>query len=120
MTVLLHLAIALPLIGCLALAAMPAAMGGQLARTVGLVASALTLLVVLAVAAVFDRDDAGQVQLLTDVEWAPTLGLSWRIGVDGLSLPFVVLTALLVFCCLLYTVRIRPAGGRLRAFVALV
>jgi NADH-quinone oxidoreductase subunit M len=99
---------------------MPAAMGGQLARTVGLVASALTLLVVLAVAAVFDRDDAGQVQLLTDVEWAPTLGLSWRIGVDGLSLPFVVLTALLVFCCLLYTVRIRPAGGRLRAFVALV
>ena len=46
--------------------------------------------------------------------------MSWRLGVDGLSLPFVVLAALLVFCCLLYTVRVQPDGGRLRAFVALV
>jgi NADH-quinone oxidoreductase subunit M len=120
MTVLLHLAIALPLTGCVILAVLPASTGRRVARTVGLVASALTLLIVLVVVAVFDRDDAGRVQLLADVAWAPSLGISWRIGVDGLSLPFVVLTALLVFCCLLYTVRIRPHGGRLRAFVALV
>lgn len=120
MTILLHLAIALPLIGCLALAAMPATIGRRLAPTVGLVTSALTLVVVIAAVAVFDRAAAGDAQLLADAEWAPTLGLSWRLGVDGLSLPFVVLTALLVFCCLLYTVRIRPDGGRLRAFVALV
>lgn len=120
MTVLLHLAIALPLTGCIMLALLPEPTGRRVARTVGLVTSALTLLAVLVVVAVFDRDDAGRVQLLTDVTWAPTLGISWRIGVDGLSLPFVVLTALLAFCCLLYTVRIQPYGGRLRAFVALV
>ncbi|HEU4541541.1 MAG TPA: NADH-quinone oxidoreductase subunit M [Jiangellaceae bacterium] len=120
MTALLHLAIALPLAGCLILVLLPPSAGRRVAATVGLAASAFTLLDVLAVAIVFDRDDAGRVQLLADVDWAPTLGLSWRIGVDGLSLPFVILTALLVFCCLLYTVRIQPPGGRLRAFVALV
>ena len=81
----------------------------EVARTVGLVASALTLLVVLVVVAVFDRDDAGRVQLLADVDWAPSLGLSWRIGVDGLSLPFVVLTALLVIYLLIVERGVRAA-----------
>jgi NADH-quinone oxidoreductase subunit M len=120
MNALLNLAVALPLAGCLGLALLPAATGRRWAPTVGLAVSGLTLVVVVWVAAVFDRAAGSQVQLLTDVEWAPALGLSWRLGVDGLSLPFVVLAALLVFCCLLYTVRVRPDGGRLRAFIALV
>jgi NADH-quinone oxidoreductase subunit M len=120
MNVLPNLAVALPLAGCLGLAVLPAAIGRRLAPTIGLLVSGLTLVVVVWVAAVFDRGASGDVQLLTDVAWAPALGLSWRLGVDGLSLPFVVLAALLVFCCLLYTIRVKPHGGRLRAFVALV
>jgi len=120
MTVLLNLAIGLPLAGCVGLAALPAATGRRWAPTVGVVVAGLTLALAVWIAAVFDRGASGEVQLVTDLEWAPALGLSWRLGVDGLSLPFVVLAALLVFCCLLYTVRVKPHGGRLRAFVALV
>ena len=120
MNVLLNVAIALPLAGCLGLAALPAAAGRRFAPTVGLLASGLTLVLVVWIAAVFDRGASGQIQLVTDIEWAPALGLSWRLGIDGLSLPFVVLAALLIFCCLLYTVRVKPHGGRLRAFIALV
>lgn len=120
MSILLNVAVALPLAGCLGLAALPAGTGRRLAPTIGLVVSGLTLAVVVWIAAAFDHGAAGRIQLLTDVEWAPAIGLSWRLGVDGLSLPFLLLAALLVFCCLLYTVRVRPHGGRIRALVALI
>ena len=50
----------------------------------------------------------------------PALGVHFHLGVDGVSGPLVVLTAALTFLCLAYTLRVRPAAGRLRAFVALV
>jgi len=36
------------------------------------------------------------------VDWIPTLGSSYHLGIDGLSLPLVLLTALLTFLALLY------------------
>ncbi len=119
MNLLPIVAIALPLAGGLSLAALPHR-AGRLAPPVGVAASGLTLAAVVWVAVLFDRDESERAQFVTAVAWAPTLRLDVRLGVDGLSLPFVLLTALLVFCCLLYTIRVRPAGGRIRAFVALV
>jgi NADH-quinone oxidoreductase subunit M len=118
--VLLHLAIFLPLAGCLGLFTMSGVTGARWSPLVGLVVSGATLIAVVWAALAFDRPTSASAQFVTDVEWAPALGLNWRLGVDGLSLPFVALTALLVFCCVLYTVRVRPAGGRLRTFIALV
>ena len=80
----------------------------------------LTLLALLGAAVLVGRDRGGHFRLVTDAAWAPALDLRWHLGVDGISLPFAVLTALLVFCCSLYTVRVRPEAGRLRAFVAIV
>jgi NADH-quinone oxidoreductase subunit M len=118
--VLLHLLIFVPLAGCLALFAAPRAVATSWAPLVGLVTSGATLVIAVVTALAFEAQAAGTVQFLTEAAWAPALGLYWRVGLDGLSLPFVLLTALLVFSCLLYTARVRPAGGRLRALVGLI
>ncbi len=49
--------------------------------------------------------------------WIPSVGSSYHVGVDGLSLPLVLLTAGLFFCCALYAWReqLRP-----RTFAALL
>ena len=42
-----------------------------------------------------------QYQFLEFSEWVPSLGIVYRVGLDGLSLPFVMLTAFLVPVCIL-------------------
>ena len=118
--VLLHVALGAPLAGCLALAAVPRRVGDRRGPAVGVAASGIALVALLLAAVLLDTDDGGTVQFATDAAWAPAVDLRWHLGVDGLSLPFALLTALLVFCCCLYTVRVRPEAGRLRAFIALV
>ena len=51
--------------------------------------------------------------------WIPELGVDFRLGVDGISLPLVVLTSLLGWCTAVYTVRHVPEPGRARAFVGI-
>ncbi|HET6920002.1 MAG TPA: hypothetical protein VFI46_11130, partial [Jiangellaceae bacterium] len=117
---LLHVALGVPLVACLGLAVLPRRAGDRLAPGVGLAASGTALVALLTAAVLVGRDEGGQFHLVTDTSWAPALDLRWHLGVDGISLPFAVLTALLVFCCSLYTLRVRPEAGRLRAFVAIV
>ena len=51
------------------------------------------------------------------VEWIPSLGAAYRVGVDGISLPLVLLTTLLFFVSFVFSSRITE---RPRAFVALM
>ncbi|MFW6720969.1 complex I subunit 4 family protein [Streptomyces sp. MAR4 CNY-716] len=71
-------------------------------------------------AAGFDYDDAGTMQADSDVSWIPALGIRIHLGVDGVSLPLLVLTALLTFLCAVYGYFVMPAGPSPRAFVALL
>src|SRR5918995_1558494 len=118
--VLLHVALGAPLAGTLGLALVPRRIGERRAPITGVVASGVALAALVAVVVLADKDDGGRAQFVTDAAWAPAVDLRWHLGVTGLSLPFAVLTALLVFCCCLYTVRVRPEAGRLRAFIAVV
>jgi NADH-quinone oxidoreductase subunit M len=117
---LLHIALGVPLVTCVILAMLPRRAGDRVAPAVGVAASGLTLVALVAAAVLVGRDGGGQFHLVTDAAWAPALDLRWHLGVDGISLPFALLTALLVFCCSLYTLRVRPEAGRLRALVAIV
>ncbi|SMB95392.1 NADH dehydrogenase subunit M [Thermanaeromonas toyohensis ToBE] len=40
---------------------------------------------------------AGGLQFLEDRSWIPALGVNYSVGVDGISLPMVLLTALVIF-----------------------
>jgi NADH-quinone oxidoreductase subunit M len=81
-------------------------------RVVGVLFSGLALLVAAFVAAGFDYRQPQRLVHVIDVSWAAAIGVRFHVGVDGVSLPLVVLTALLAFLCLLHLLYTdRAAGG---------
>ncbi|HSE70102.1 MAG TPA: NADH-quinone oxidoreductase subunit M [Nocardioidaceae bacterium] len=46
-----------------------------------------------------------------DVAWISALDVRWHLGLDGISLPLVLMTTLVAACCLLSLVRHAPAEG---------
>ncbi|MDH2428967.1 NADH-quinone oxidoreductase subunit M [Sphaerisporangium sp. TRM90804] len=120
MSVVLIALLAVPLAGAVAAMALPRRSEGDHEpdlRWFGVGVSGLTLALALVLAASFDYGRAGRMQGEVDVPWIPGLDLRFHLGVDGISLPLVVLTALLTFLCFLYLVRHRPETGRFRALV---
>ena len=114
------LLVALPAAGVLVLLALPGELGDRVARALGLVVSAATLVVAIVLAARFDRGNAGRMQFESDHSWVAAIGMRWHLGVDGVSLPLVVLTAALSFLCFVHTMRSVPDPGRPRAFVGVL
>ncbi|MFF9181798.1 NADH-quinone oxidoreductase subunit M [Streptomyces misionensis] len=68
----------------------------------------------------FDHHHPSRMQATTDISWIPALDVRIHLGIDGISLPLVVLTALLTFLCALYSYFKPPAGPSPKAFVALL
>jgi len=68
----------------------------NLTRGVALLAAAVALL--LSVVAYFSYDiPQGGYQMVEKIPWLPTWGVSYHVGVDGLSLPLVLLTGVVMF-----------------------
>ena len=109
----------LPLVGALVLL-VAGSRADRWATQLGLVIQSLGLLVTLLALASFSMAEAESVQLGVQWSWIPELGVGFRLGVDGISMPLVVLTALLGWCASVYTVRHVPDPGRPRAFVGLL
>lgn len=84
------------------------------AHVVGLVASGLSLLGALVMWARGVADSGfSQVE---EVRWIPSLDVAYRVGVDGISLPLVLLTGVLFFVSLVYSLTMTE---RARAYVGL-
>ncbi len=66
----------------------------EVARQVALLSTVLTAALAFWLVADFESGEAG-FQYTEAVEWIPSLGIAWRLGVDGISLFLVVLTGLL-------------------------
>ena len=60
----------------------------------------------------------GQPGISFDRSWIPAFGVRLHLGIDGVSAPMVLLTALLGLLVCWHTVRVRPEAGRARALVA--
>jgi NADH:ubiquinone oxidoreductase subunit 4 (subunit M) len=91
--VLLTATLFAPLVGALLVALVPASRE-QTARLVALAASLATLVLAVVLAARFRTGEAG-FQLGMTAEWVPAFGISYQVGVDGVSLPLVLLTTVL-------------------------
>ncbi|WP_461031731.1 complex I subunit 4 family protein [Streptomyces mayteni] len=116
MRLLLAAVVVLPLLGAGA-ALLPAPPGlrgpGGRDRDVlrhGVTVTGAVLVLTLLLAAGFDHDRPADVQAESDLSWIPALDIRLHLGVDGISLPLLVLTALLTFLCALYTY-FRPPEG---------
>ncbi|MEU8244808.1 NADH-quinone oxidoreductase subunit M [Nonomuraea sp. NPDC048916] len=93
--------LAVPLLGASLLLISPGSLRPVL-RVYGLAFSGLTLALAVMLAATFDYAQAARPQFTVDQPWIPGLDLRFHLGVDGISLPLVVLTALLTFLCFAY------------------
>lgn len=76
---------------------------GRYARFVALAASTVVLALAVALIAGFDRHASG-LQYVTDVTWIAQLGIHYSLGLDGLNLFLVALTAVLWFGATLFAV----------------
>ena len=89
----------------------------RLAHAVGIVVSGLTLLGSLMMWARGVGGSQGEgFSQVEEVAWIPSLGAAYRVGVDGISLPLVLMTAMLFFVSLLFSAHITE---RARSYVAL-
>jgi NADH-quinone oxidoreductase subunit M len=67
---------------------------GEVVRVLGLVSSLATATLALYLAVQFEKGEAG-FQFTSRHEWIPDFGISYHLGVDGISLWLVVMTAVL-------------------------
>jgi NADH-quinone oxidoreductase subunit M len=117
---LLSLVVFLPLVGALVIAALPK---GQhaLIRLVALVASGAALVFGILSLVRFDFDHTRSFQFVVNTKWIESIGARYHMGVDGIALPLLVLTAVLTFLCVVYSQRIMPKPqDRVKGFFALV
>ena len=89
----------LPLLGAVAILFIPKREAGAV-KAVAATAAFLPLLLAVKLFLGFDRGMAGP-QFLERHPWIPGFHVEYFLGVDGLSLPIVLLTALLSFLCIL-------------------
>ena len=85
----------LPAVGAAVVALIPRqAVASWFHEAVGVAVTVLTLAVAAAVLFEFKSGD-GSYQMVSDHTWATGLGIHWSLGIDGISLFLVVLTAVL-------------------------
>ncbi|HJS25840.1 MAG TPA: NADH-quinone oxidoreductase subunit M [Actinomycetota bacterium] len=114
MSAWLTLVIFLPLVGIPVLALWRGATDVQ-ARSVALVVAVADLIAALGVLGAFDPSVPGY-QLVEQVEWVSSAGLSYLVGVDGFSIWLVVLTAFMTPLAILSSWRVEH---RARLFMAM-
>ena len=68
----------------------------------------------------FDFDKAGDLQFLVDRAWIPRIGSRFILGLDGLSVPMVALTLLIVPLVIIYSWDHIPQPGNTKAFLSLI
>lgn len=117
MTAVLPALLAVPAAGAALLGAAP--LSERAAKAVAVVAAAVTFALTVVLAARFDYGAAGRFQQVVDARWLPAIGVRFHLGIDGISLPLVVLTGLLTLLCAVYTVGSAPEAGRTRQLLAL-
>ncbi len=112
---MLTLAILVPLAGA-ALLMMASGLGLRAARWTAVAFAAVPLLLLVIVWAGFDNGPgAPAFQATAEVPWIPSLGVAWRVGVDGISLALALMSALLFVGCVAWPME-NP--DRFRAYYA--
>jgi NADH-quinone oxidoreductase subunit M len=113
---LLSLILALPIAGA-AVIVMMSAEARRLIKILGLLFSTAAFLLSVWLFLAFDAGNGGM-QFVEKVPWIPALGVSYHVGVDGISMLLVVLTTFLTPIALLASWE--SVTRRLKGFVALM
>jgi NAD(P)H-quinone oxidoreductase subunit 4 len=119
----------IPFAAALIIGLLPHQPGSQRSRSIAAIAAGITFAISLSLLFQFQIGEAGM-QLSEQLPWLDALGLTYQLGVDGVSLPLVLLNALLmglvIYCTdsqlarpkLYYALMMLISGGIAGAFLA--
>ncbi|MBF39522.1 NADH-quinone oxidoreductase subunit M [Idiomarina sp.] len=111
---LVSLTLFLPLVGAVLILCLPK----PTARTVHSIAIASAALTLVGALAMWLQGVSGDgFSQVEELVWMPAIGAAYRVGVDGISLPLVLLSAVLFLVSLIYASSLRD---RPRAYAALI
>jgi len=117
----LTLIIFLPAVGALIIALIKGLSATQI-RYTSLLATGIPLILSVVLFALFDRSEAlaGVIQFEENISWIPLINAFYHVGVDGLSLPFVILSALIGFLVILISWKINMRVREYFAWILLL
>src|SRR5690349_889294 len=115
----LSLMVFLPMAGALLMMLIPRT-EEQLLKVVALVTSLASAAFGIAVFADFNYDKAGELQFTVDHEWISVIKAHYLVGIDGLCLPLIALTLLVVPLCIIYSWNHFPEPHNPKAFLILI
>ena len=115
----LTLAVFLPAVGALVMMAVPRARELEL-KVVALGASLATLAVGVYLLLNFDYANAGSLQFVVEKGWIEAIDAEYIVGLDGLSLPLLILSMVIIPLCVIYSWEHIPEPGNAKAFLILM
>ncbi|NET01468.1 MAG: NADH-quinone oxidoreductase subunit M [Sphaerospermopsis sp. SIO1G2] len=113
---MLSILILLPLLGSALIGFYPAAMSGKIARWIALIVAVIIFLWTVLLTFQFNPADVG-IQFAESLPWIDVLGLNYNLGIDGLSLPLLLLNGILT-CIAIYSSN--PTTQRPRFYYSLI
>jgi NADH-quinone oxidoreductase subunit M len=115
----LTLAIFLPAVGAVVIMAWPRGQEAAI-KGIALATSLAALAVGVYVTAHFDYDRSGDLQYAVNRGWIDVINSRYHVGVDGISLPLMMLSLFIVVLCVVYSWDHFPEPHNPKAFLALM
>lgn len=97
---MLNLLVIIPILGAILIGFWPSDISGKLARYISLGVAVVAFVLSLLILGQFDPANSN-LQFTVLIPWIDSLGLSYSLGIDGLSLPLVILNGFLT-CIAIY------------------
>jgi NADH-quinone oxidoreductase subunit M len=115
----LSLAVFVPAVGAVIVMLIPRAQE-ELIKWVTLLTTLVTFGVVIGIVADFDYDRVSDLQFQIDNEWIEVIDSRYHLGVDGIALPLLALSAFITLLCVIYSWNHFPEPHNPKAFLALM
>ncbi|MBT8250156.1 MAG: NADH-quinone oxidoreductase subunit M [Acidimicrobiia bacterium] len=115
----LTLIVFIPTVAAAILLAIPRSEEGA-AKMIALVASLISFFLSVVAIFQFDFGRADQMQLGTKLEWITSINANYAIGIDGISLPLMVLSTFVVVLAIIYSWDHWPEPHNPKAFLILI
>ena len=92
----------------------------MLIKLITLGSAIVTFLVSLVVALQFDFNDAAELQLGTKVSWISSINSNYEIGIDGISLPLLLLSTFISVLAIIYSFEHLPEPKNAKGMMSLI
>jgi NADH-quinone oxidoreductase subunit M len=115
----LTLAVFIPLIGMVLVLLIPRVHETAI-KVTALGTAVLTGAVGIGILADFNYEASGKLQFKANEEWIPFINSRYQVGIDGIALPLLILTMLVVICCMVYSWSHFPEPHNPKAFLGLI